>query len=363
MRVLVVTGISGGHIFPALSFIDTLKKRFPEDRVILVLPRNSTIKKIAKPFYDIEYITISNFRRAFVFGNIVAFWNLLRAFVKSLFIIAEFRPDVIAGFGSIVSVPVVIWAWIFRIKILLHEQNFIPGEANKLLAKISDTIAVSFRETQRYFCGAKGKLTFTGNPIRSDLKKAGKKEALDYFGFQADKFTILLSGGSQGSHRLNTIFPQALGLCRAKHDIQLIHLSGNKDYAYLKEQYDRLKIDYKLFVFLDRMYYAYSACDLIVSRAGATTLTEIISYKIPAVLLPYPFSGSHQEYNAAVLEEKGCAYVFKENSLKAEELASVIESIISDPLKRQKMSDSYKVFISNSAADMLVDEVVKLCVN
>ncbi len=363
MRVLVVTGISGGHIFPALSFIDAFKKRFPEDSITLVLPRNNTLKKIAGSFCDVRYISISNFNGLFSFGNIVAFWNLLRAFVKSLFIIAEFRPDAVVGFGSIVSVPVVIWAWIFRIKIMLHEQNFIPGKANKFLAKISDTVAVSFKETQRYFYGAKGKLTFTGNPIRSDLKKVSKKEALAYFGFQDNKFTILLSGGSQGSHRLNAVFPQALALCRLKHDIQLIHLSGNKDYAHLKEQYDKLKINYKLFVFLDRMYYAYSACDLIVSRAGATTLTEVISYKIPAILLPYPFSGSHQEYNAAVLEEKGCAYVFKESSLKAEELASVIDSIASDSLKRQKMSDSYGVFISNSSADMLVDEVMKLCAN
>ena len=357
MKVLVVTGASGGHIFPTLSFLDALKDRAKVVETLLILPKGSLIKQIIPGDYKVRYISISNIRVRLDLKNFVAILKFFKGSLESLIALLEFRPDVVVGFGSLVSIPVVLFAWLFRIKTLIHEQNVIPGRANRLLAKFSDRIAISFEETKGHFEGSSGKIIFTGNPMRKELKRLDKNKALDFFGLGYGKFTILVMGGSVGSHQINIGFLNAISMISDKPKLQIIHLTGLRDYDLLKESYKDLSVNIRLFSFLDQMQYAYSACDLVVCRAGATTLTEIILFGLPAIIIPYPFAYEHQVSNAKVLESKGCAIIIKDNELEGNTLRQAIQDLSNSPDKMKNMRSHYDSIVRANPNDLLVSEV------
>jgi UDP-N-acetylglucosamine--N-acetylmuramyl-(pentapeptide) pyrophosphoryl-undecaprenol N-acetylglucosamine transferase len=190
----------------------------------------------------------------------------------------EFRPDIVIGFGTIDCLPLLLLAWIFRVKTLIHEQNVLPGRANRLLARFSDRIAISFEETREHLAAYEKKIVLTGNPIRKELEKIDRLKALGFFGFKEDKFTILVMGGSLGSQRINAAFLKAASLLTDTSGLQVIHITGIKDCELIKARYKDLNIESRVFGFLNSMQYAYSACDLVISRAGATSVTEIMFF-------------------------------------------------------------------------------------
>lgn len=360
MKILAVAGASGGHIFPAVSFLDAFKKEFPGLEAILVLPRQNSVARLEKDGFAVEYISVSNFGAILSMKSLKASWNFLKGVAESFFILSRFRPDIVVGFGSIASVPIIFWAWIFRVKTLLHEQNVLPGKANRLMINFCEKIAVSFEETRNYLGGAKDKAGLTGNPIRSSLKRRDKQEALKLFGLNTEKFTILIMGGSSGSHRINLLCSEVIIKMQNHHDIQFIHLSGPKDYEFLQSEYKEAKLSVKLFGFLEEMDYAYSAADLAICRAGATTLSEIIYYLIPAIIIPYPFAYQHQMENARVLKDKGAASILDENDLNAEMLKEKLEALLNNRSALAAMSSAYNNFAQDNAAGMLVRQVVEL---
>lgn len=351
MRVLVVTGASGGHIFPALSLLDTLKDEDKPAQTLLVMPRSRLLKHINLEGYNIKYLYISGIKNLLV---------LLREALRSLFIVMEFRPDVVVGFGSIVSVPVVLCAWLFRIRTVIHEQNVIPGQANRFLAWFADRIAVSFPQTKGYLKGAADKTIITGNPLRSMLQPVSKKEGINYFGLAPDKFTLLVMGGSQASHNINMKIWEALSIAGHKQQLQVIHLCGEEDFAWLDKRYQEIGVEVKLFRFLNDMRYAYSASDLAVSRAGATSIAELIRFKVPAVIIPYPFAYEHQLNNAKVLEKRGCAVIIRDNELDTTILRLIIEESIGNPERIQRMRVSYDSFSVVDAAQRLRQAVAQV---
>ena len=358
MRVLVSVGPSGGHIFPALSFLDTLKKKQKNLDALLVIPSRSIKADILTDSWKIEYTSISPIRLSFDFRNLIAIFGLLKGSLESLILLIKFRPDIVVGFGSLTSIPLISLAWFFRIRTLIHEQNVIPGRANRLLAKFSDRIAISFPETKDYLKVKKEKIVLTGNPIRQELKRVDKPKALDFFGFNADKFTILVMGGSQGSHRINLSFLEAVSMMSDTSRVQIIHLTGLKDYALLDKRYKDLKIRIKLFTFLKEMHYAYSVSDLVVSRAGATTVAELIFFRLPAIIIPYPFAYKHQVGNAEVLERMGSAIVIKDNELDANILRRTLDDFINNTDKINLMRSHYDEAPRANANDLLADAVI-----
>lgn len=360
VKILVVTGASGGHIFPALSFLDALKDRYKDVDTLLALPKRSQKYNIIPDNYNAHYISIANIKLSF---DSRFFFDLLKFFkgsLESLILILGFRPDAVVGFGSLVSIPLVLLAWIFRIRTLIHEQNVIPGRANRFLAKFSDRIAISFEETKNYFKGSSRKVVFTGNPIRREFKRIDKNKALDFFGLSSDGFTILVMGGSIGSHSINTGFASAISKIRDKAKFQIIHLIGYKDYDLLKNSYKDLGINARLFNFLKEMEYAYSVCDLVICRAGATTVTEIIFFGLPAIIIPYPLAYQHQVSNARFLENKGCAIIIKDSELDNGIFSQTIEDLIKNPDKIRNMRANYNNISLPKADDLLVDEVMSL---
>ncbi len=359
MRIVVVSGSSGGHIFPALSFIESLKQKCYGTEVLLILPANA-IKGVVAVSCPVKYLTILSFSLKLDSKNLKAMLDSITGSCQAFLLLLKFKPDAVVGFGSFSSLPVIFFAWLLRIKTLIHEQNVIPGRANKLLSKITDKVAVSFQESSAYFHVDRRKIILTGNPIRRELSFVGKPQALDYFGLAQDKFTILVAGGSQGSHSINMEFAGFLSRFRGKSNIQVIHLSGKKDYEFLNSVYKNSGVAVKLFAFLDPMQYAYSACDLIVSRAGAATITEVINFKIPAVLVPYPYAYQHQSANARVLQRKGCATVINDKDLNPLILEKVIEPLVDHPENLRKMRDSYSGGFLLDSPGLLADAVVSL---
>lgn len=370
MKILVVTGASGGHIFPALAFLDTLKEKYKNIETLLVLPlslvqrrdlpKAGITNQIGIADYKVNYIFVSTIKLRLDFKNFAAILIFLKSFLKSVFILLEFRPDIVVGFGGLPSVPLIIFAWLFRIKNLIHEQNVIPGRANRFLMKFTDRIAVSFVETKDYFRNCQTKIVLTGNPVRKELIRIDRDKALDFFGFNDSKFTILVMGGSQGSHRINLGFLKTISNISDRNKFQVIHLTGAGDYDLLKQGYSNLNVDSRLFGFLKDMQYAYSASDLVLSRGGATTIAEIISFRLPAVIVPYPYAYKHQLSNAKVLEKNGSAFIIEDDTLDTDILRHTIEGIINNPDKIKAMRMSYDYFSNVDANALFVNEVLSL---
>ncbi len=360
MKVLVVTGSSGGHIFPALSFLDALEEKYGDIDTLLVLPKRALGSNIIFDNYRVRYISVSNIRLSLDLKLISAILKFFKGSLEGLICLLEFRPDVVVGFGSIVCIPLILFAWLFRIKTLIHEQNLIPGRANRFLARFSDRIAVTFEGSRDYFGISCRKTVLTGNLVRSELKRIDKDKALIFFGFDPGKFTVLVMGGSSGSHRINEEFLSSVSKTKYINNLQVIHLCGQQDGNWLSESYKNLGVDARVLGFLSQMHYAYSACELVICRSGATTITEIIFFQLPAIVIPYPFAYGHQAANARVLTDNGCAVLIKDNELNSSLLKETIESLIDDPDRIRVMRSRYKTILQPNANDLLVSQVMSL---
>jgi UDP-N-acetylglucosamine--N-acetylmuramyl-(pentapeptide) pyrophosphoryl-undecaprenol N-acetylglucosamine transferase len=357
MRILVATGSSGGHIFPAIALLDSLKNS--GQNVLLVLPQKSQNNIDVTPG-QIKYIRAANVNFDLSSKNIRNIYSFLWGAWESFRIILKFKPDVVVGFGSLNTVALIFWAWLFRIKTIIHEQNVICGRANKLLAKLVDRVAVSFDQTRKYLNITEEKIVLTGNPLRRSLVRLDKKEALDFFKFKEGKFTVLITGGSQGSHRLNAVCLEALSACQEKDNLQIIHISGKQDFSWLKAGYTCPGLKYNLFDFFPQMQYAYSAADLVICRAGATTIAELQKFSVPAILLPYPFAYAHQLANARVLKNIGAAEILLDADLNADKLRDSLKEYFTNREKLNAMQKAYQKLPVLDAAEMLAKQVLNL---
>lgn len=360
MKILAVTGASGGHIYPALGFLDTLKEKYKDTETLLVLPKTRISANIENSGNKISYISFFSFKTFLDFRNITAILGFIKCSFESLFIILKFRPDAVVGFGSLLSVPMVSLAWLFRVKTLIHEQNVVAGRANRLLSNFTDRIAVSFAQTRDYFSCSRDRIKITGNPLRKGLEKCGRIQGRDLLGLDKDKFTVLVMGGSQGSHSINLGFLKAISAVSDRNNLQIIHLTGEKDADFLRKAYAQLNINVKLFIFLKYMQYAYCAADLALCRAGATTIAEIAFFKVPAVLVPYPYANKHQLANAEVLAKAGCALLIEDSHLENGRLKQALEELIRNPDRLSSMRECYDNIVRGYSNDSLADEVMSL---
>lgn len=360
MRILAVTGSTGGHIFPAVSFIYALKNKRQDLSALLVLPDKSLKSGITISDCEVKYIPALAVSSKLNAQSIVSLGRSVKGILKSLKIILEFKPDIVVGFGSINSVPSLFFAWLFRIPTMIHEQNVLPGKANRFLARFADKIAISFSNTKDYWKIGPEKTVLTGNPLRERLRMIDKNSALDSFGLSRDKFTVLVMGGSQGSRRLNAGFLKAVSSLKDAAIIQIIHLAGPGDLEEIKKSYKNMNIDARVFGFYNHMEEAYSASDLVISRSGAATVSELEHFKLPSVLLPYPYAYAHQFENAKVLSAKGCAVIVKDDELDKDTLGVILGSIIRNGDKLKSMRSAFASSSAPKAADLLADAALSL---
>jgi UDP-N-acetylglucosamine--N-acetylmuramyl-(pentapeptide) pyrophosphoryl-undecaprenol N-acetylglucosamine transferase len=353
VKVIAVAGSSGGHIFPAIAFLEALKEQSKEIESLLVVPKRSPCLGFIPDKVKVKTISTTSLSKRLGLLNVSALFHFMKGSIESLFIFIAFRPDAVVGFGGLDSLPLVLLGWLGRGRTVIHEQNCLPGRANRLLARFCDKIAVSFPETQKYLGLREERIVFTGNPLRQELRITNRQEALDYFGFKDKMFTVLVMGGSSGSHKINTCFLDAVAGLTEGSTLQIIHISGSADYELMERGYRNLGSKVKLFSFLKEMPYAYTVADLAVCRAGATTVAELMRFKLPALLIPYPYAHNHQEKNAQILSSKGCALILREEECGTGALKKNLFELIMTPERVKRMRESYNGFEETRAGERL----------
>lgn len=359
MKVFIVTGASGGHIFPAASLAQSIKLLEPQAELLLMLPKRSKIS-LGATNYTVVYSNSPRLTLAFNRVSILSLYGLAKAFFEDLKVMLDFKADIVVGFGSLDSLGMVFCAWLFRIKTVIHEQNVIAGKANRLLAKFVDRVALSFEQTIAGLKVRREKIILTGNPLREAMKIVEPEIAAAHFSLKSEKFTILVVGGSQGSGKINSVFADAITTLPGKENLQVIHLSGKNDREALVNRYTNEKVNARVFDFFSQMQFAYSAADLVICRAGAITISELIYFSLPAVLLPYPYAYGHQMANAKVLADQSCAIIIEDAKLSGLTLKDALSGLINSPQKLSLMRQGYKKFPSSDAAEKLALEVIKL---
>lgn len=363
MNILIAAGGSGGHIFPALSLAGELKKRNPDYNIVLIGgDRKLELELFKKSNYNHRLFKLIAPSSKLSFRVFLFLLQFIKSTFWSFKLLQELKPKVVVGFGGYISVPVVLAAKCRNIPVIIHEQNVMPGRANRFLALLADKIALSFEESTP-FIKQKRKIIISGNPIRFNFLNKNKSGALKYFFLDEDKFTIFITGGSQGAHFLNQVLVEVTSKLNEaeKNKLQFIHLTGADDFIWVEQNYKNYKIKTVVFSFLDKMDLAYAASDLIISRSGATTVAEICAGGKPSILVPYPFAGGHQKFNALALESRGAAIVIEQKNLNAVVLKDTIISLLNDNKRLKSMSTNSRNLSNVHAAENLAQEVLSLC--
>jgi len=323
-KIIIAASGTGGHIYPGLSLAEEFKNN-GYDAVFFVNSNPASIEIMAKSGFKYVKFNMSGMPRKFSFSFVKFLLQLFSASIKSFFEIIKINPSAVIGTGGYVSVPAIISAKILFKKTYVHEQNSIPGAANKFLSKMADIAFLSFESSKEYFKNSNA--VVCGYPVRKDILNASKKDAVSFFGLKDNVFTVLVFGGSLGAAKLNEIAFNALSPLAKNGDIQVLHISGIKDYPQISKTAGRAD-NYKVFPYLHNIAAAYAVADIVVCRSGAGAVFEIKALGKPAVLVPYPFAtDNHQFYNAKAFEKSGFIEVIEEKDLTDDVLLEFILKI------------------------------------
>ncbi len=357
MKIIIATGGTGGHLFPALLVADKLMKE--NHSVLLVGSFSVAIEQVERRGFEYKNLKARGVKFNGIGESLVSMGLMARAVFQSLKIINDYKPDGILGFGGYGAFPVVLAARILGYPSMIHEQNVAPGRANAFLGKIVDKIAVSFQEAKKHF--NLKKVIVTGCPCHEMDTVIDEQTVLNFLGFKERKFTIFVFGGSQGSEIINEVFVESVSLLLKSKDFQIIHITGEKDFDKIKEKYASLGVVCSVFKFLDKIEYAYSLADIVISRSGAVTIAEIISAKVPSILIPYPYAyGDHQKHNADVLTDKRLAITIEQKDLSKDSLVKAL-LVNFNNIKSCKNRDEVFADISyTDSSDHLAKEILKL---
>jgi len=363
VKVLIAAGGSGGHIFPAIAVAKTLLAKERGIDILFVGSDKALDRRIfEKGGFRFALLSANKLPYRPGFGYVAFLFRLLSDIVRSFFIISEYKPAAVIGFGGYICGPVILISRILKIPRIVHEQNVVPGRANNMLFGLSDTIAISFEETKHFLLPRKKRVIVTGNPIRASVVTVGREEGARRMGLSQGKFSILVIGGSQGAHFLNEVFVRAVALLddNVKASLQVVHICGIKDYDRLTEEYKSLAVESRVYSFVDSIEEAYSAADLVVTRSGSSALFELAFFGKPMILVPYPFARAHQAENGRVFEKKGAAVVMEEGSLTPAVFRDAVVSLMNDRARLKDMGDKAKRLATSQSADILAQEVLKM---
>ena len=338
MRVMIAGGGTGGHLFPGIALAQELIDRNQGHDVIFVgTPKGLEVKHVPKAGFELALIHVGALRGKGVLGIITSMFRIPKAILQSLKLIRHHRPDVVVGVGGYASGPVVLAAFLRRLPTIVLEQNALPGFTNRILGKLVRKVIVAFPEALGSF--AKRKVLLLGNPVRKALVDNFLMSRKPQPGYH-----LLVFGGSQGARTINRVMPEVMALLAERiKDLRLIHQTGEYEYDLVRERYLKLGLLERVDVrsFIEDMSAAYRQADLVVSRAGATTVTELALCRKPSLLIPYPYAAdNHQEVNARSLVLAGAAVMIRESELSAEYLADQIAAILFDAQRRALMEEA-----------------------
>ncbi len=356
-KFIISGGGTGGHIYPAVAIANELKYRYPDAKFLFVGAKDRMeMEKIPQAGYKIEGLWISGLQRSLSFKNLMFPFKLISSLMRSRNIIKKFKPDAAIGTGGYASAPLLKVASNKGIPCLIQEQNSHAGITNKWLAGKVQKICVAYEKMERFFPSAK--IVLTGNPVRQDLLEiASKKEqALQFFNLKSEKKTLLVLGGSLGAGKINELIKRSL-LLFAEKELQVIWQCGK----YYEETYRDMGTDLvQIHTFLNRMDLAYAAADIIVSRAGALSVSELCLVGKPVIFIPSPnVTEDHQTKNAMAISEKNAALLIKESELEAKFETEFSALLASEDLRRT-FSENIKKLAKPNATRDIVTEIEKL---
>ncbi|MFD2099423.1 undecaprenyldiphospho-muramoylpentapeptide beta-N-acetylglucosaminyltransferase [Flagellimonas iocasae] len=356
-RFILSGGGTGGHIYPAIAIANELKRRHPNAEFLFVGAKDKMeMEKVPQAGYEIKGLWISGIQRKLTLKNLMFPFKLISSLFEARKIVRQFQPDVAIGTGGFASGPLLRMAAAAGIPCVLQEQNSFAGITNKLLAGNAEKICVAYDGMDRFF--PEEKIVKTGNPIRMDLVdiKSTKKEAVDFFGLDESKRTVLVLGGSLGARRINQLIEKELHFFETM-GLQVLWQCGKLYYdEYKKHESDSVKV----LAFVNRMDFAYAAGDVIISRAGAGSVSELCLVGKPVIFIPSPnVAEDHQTQNAKALEAKDAAIMLKETELDEEFKKSFTKLMDSQDLQN-RLGTNIKKMAMPKATEHIVDEIEKL---
>ncbi len=370
-KFILSGGGTGGHIYPAIAIANELKFRFPDAEFLFVGAKDKMeMQKVPQAGYAIKGLWIAGLQRKLTLQNAMFPFKLFDSLWKSRKIIKQFKPNVVIGTGGFASGPLLQMANMMHIPTVIQEQNSFPGITNKLLSKKANKICVAYENLERFF--PKEKMILTGNPVRQDLIdiESKREEAIQYFNLDVNKKTLLVLGGSLGARRVNQLIEKELDKIVAQN-VQIIWQCGKlyfEDYKKYNSPLtpeggtsnDNKTNNVQVLTFIDRMDLVYAAADIVISRAGASSVSELCIVGKPVIFIPSPnVAEDHQTKNAKSIVDKKGAIMIKESELDSE-FSLVFEALLKDQGKQDQLSKNIKHLALPNATKQIVDEILKL---
>ena len=355
-RVVIACGGTGGHLFPGLAVAEALSERGHEVLLIVSEKEIDTIALKAHPEFRAEKLPSIGMPSVLS----PAFVRFLRLTWESIgyckHTYRRFRPSVVLGMGGFTSTAPILAGRQQKLPTFIHESNAIPGRANKLTARFATRMLLGFSACAPYFPNRE--CIVTGTPVRRDLgSPLDRKAALNAFRLEENRSTLLVMGGSQGASGVNQVLFKCAPMLKDK-PLQIIHLTGDRDDRLAAANYQREEIPYYVAPFHHRMAEAYSAADLVISRAGAASLSELSQFGLASVLIPYPYAtDDHQTFNAKVFVEAGAAELQPERQVNPESFSALIANLLSENRRREEMSAAARAILPRNAADNVANEI------
>ena len=351
-------GGTGGHIYPAIAIANELKSRFPDCEILFVGAKDKMeMQKVPQAGYKIKGLWIAGIQRKLTLDNALLPVKMIDSLFKARKIVRQFKPDVVIGTGGFASGPLLRAASFLGVPTVIQEQNSFPGITNKWLSKKADAICVAYDNLDRFFPASK--IVFTGNPVRQDLiNVSGKRdEAVAHFGLDPNKKTLLVLGGSLGSRRINRLIAKEMAWLLAQ-DVQIIWQCGKLYYEEYRHYGDDKQV--QVLSFIDRMDLVYAAADVVISRSGASSVSELCIVGKPVLFIPSPnVAEDHQTKNAQAIVDKDGALLLKEVQLDTQ-FQNVFADLITNEGKQQKLSENIKKLAKANATNDIVEEIIKL---
>lgn len=357
-KFILSGGGTGGHIYPAVAIANELKSRFPDCEILFVGAQDKMeMQKVPQAGYTIEGLWIAGIQRKLTLQNMMFPLKLASSLWKSRKIIKKFKPDAVIGTGGFASGPLLQVANSNNIPTVIQEQNSYPGITNKILSKKANAICVAYENLERFF--PKDKIVFTGNPVRQDLLDSDSKtqEGISYFKLDANKKTLLILGGSLGARRVNQLIEKELDFLLAT-GVQVFWQCGKLYFEEYKKYNDKQNV--QVVSFIDRMDLIYAAADFVISRAGASSVSELCLVGKPTIFIPSPnVAEDHQTKNAKAIVDKKGAILLKENELD-DKFETTFSDLISNENLQKELSQNIKSLAKPNATKDIVEEIIKL---
>ena len=353
MRLVISAGGTGGHIYPALAIINKFREKEINFEVLYIGTHNRMEKDIV-PAAKIPYKSLK------IYGFSKNIWKdfqnsylVIKAYYDALKIMEEFKPDVVIGVGGYVTLPVVMAAKKLKIKTYLHEQNSIPGKTNKFLSRGVSAVFTSFKDSAKYFPSPTN-IVYSGNPASDNVHNL-KRISKESLGLSSKKKLLLVVAGSLGSAALNAKLVAFLNQSKDK-DYEILYITGKSSYESFKE--NKFSPNIKVIPYLDNLAAFFPNCDLIISRAGAGVISEILASKVPSILIPSPnVANNHQYYNALDLSNKKEAIMILEEELSSNKLTSLVDSLLNYSLEYQEIKNNLKNKEIVSSSDIIYNYI------